>query len=45
VLQYVLEVTYFPLVVGMFLINCWADVKPKYTMDTQTSEVFLIESS
>ncbi|ODM95243.1 Multidrug resistance-associated protein 1 [Orchesella cincta] len=38
VLPYVLEVTYFPLVLGMLLINCWADVRPKYSMDSHTSD-------
>ncbi|CAL8118382.1 unnamed protein product [Orchesella dallaii] len=38
VLQYVLEVIYFPLTLGMVLINAWADVRPKYSMDTQTSQ-------
>lgn len=39
VLSYVIEVTYLPIVVAMLLVNCWADVRPKYTMETQTSEV------
>lgn len=39
VMAYVVEVSYLPLVVGMMLINCWADVRPKYTMETQTIKV------
>lgn len=45
VAMFVMEVIYFPLVLGQFLLHCWADANPAYELTSQSGEVLIFREN